>query len=319
MDCQGFIKTLHQEYRNYSVDEIPDIINEMGVPPECFQEVFNAAYDRVKTGLSRAGLDALDHYMAEVNNYPLLGEEEEKKAFTQYRRHPDKGMRNLLIKTNLRLVINIARKYINRDNKSMLLDLVEEGNIGLMIAIEKYDPNRENRFATYAAYWIKHYIQEYLYKNTSILKFSDRVFHKYLRYKKIVNHKNSVNSQVNEEELKKELNVDSYSLMVLSSLFYRPLQLEEEADTPGNGTETVSVEDRSEEMMMKNAVHERLLKALTELNERERTILDYRYGIYGEDVISLREIGDFLGISKQRVSQIEKNALKKLAAKLKKE
>lgn len=313
------MKLLQQEYRNYSVDEIPDIINEMGVPPECFQAVFNAAYDTAKTGLTRAGLDALDHYMAEVNNYPLLGEEEEKKAFTQYQRHPDRGMRNLLIKTNLRLVINIARKYINRDNKSMLLDLIEEGNIGLMIAIEKFDPSRENRFATYAAYWIKHYIQEYLYKNTSILKFSDRVFHKYLRYKKIVNHKNSTNSQVSEEELKKELNVDSYSLMVLSSLFYRPLQLEEEADSPGNGTENVSVEDESEEMLMKNAVHQRLLQALTELNERERAILDYRYGIYGEEVISLREIGDILGISKQRVSQIEKNALKKLANKLKKE
>ena len=313
------MKLLQQEYRNYSVDEIPDIINEMGVPPECFQAVFNAAYDTAKTGLTRAGLDALDHYMADVNNYPLLGEEEEKKAFTQYHRHPDRGMRNLLIKTNLRLVINIARKYINRDNKSMLLDLIEEGNIGLMIAIEKFDPSRENRFATYAAYWIKHYIQEYLYKNTSILKFSDRVFHKYLRYKKIVNHKNSTNSQVSEEELKKELNVDSYSLMVLSSLFYRPLQLEEEADSPGNGTENVSVEDESEEMLMKNAVHQRLLQALTELNERERAILDYRYGIYGEEVISLREIGDILGISKQRVSQIEKNALKKLANKLKKE
>ncbi len=313
------MKLLQQEYRNYSVDEIPDIINEMGVPPECFQAVFNAAYDTAKTGLTRAGLDALDHYMAEVNKYPLLGEEEEKKAFTQYHRHPDRGMRNLLIKTNLRLVINIARKYINRDNKSMLLDLIEEGNIGLMIAIEKFDPSRENRFATYAAYWIKHYIQEYLYKNTSILKFSDRVFHKYLRYKKIVNHKNSTNSQVSEEELKKELNVDSYSLMVLSSLFYRPLQLEEEADSPGNGTENVSVEDESEEMLMKNAVHQRLLQALTELNERERAILDYRYGIYGEEVISLREIGDILGISKQRVSQIEKNALKKLANKLKKE
>lgn len=313
------MKLLQQEYRNYSVDEIPDIINEMGVSPECFQAVFNAAYDTAKTGLTRAGLDALDHYMAEVNNYPLLGEEEEKKAFTQYHRHPDRGMRNLLIKTNLRLVINIARKYINRDNKSMLLDLIEEGNIGLMIAIEKFDPSRENRFATYAAYWIKHYIQEYLYKNTSILKFSDRVFHKYLRYKKIVNHKNSINSHVSEEELKKELNVDSYSLMVLSSLFYRPLQLEEEADSPGNGTENVSVEDESEEMLMKNAVHQRLLQALTELNERERAILDYRYGIYGEEVISLREIGDILGISKQRVSQIEKNALKKLANKLKKE
>jgi len=313
------MKLLQQEYRNYSVDEIPDIINEMGVPPECFQAVFNAAYDTAKTGLTRAGLDALDHYMADVNNYPLLGEEEEKKAFTQYHRHPDRGMRNLLIKTNLRLVINIARKYINRDNKSMLLDLIEEGNIGLMIAIEKFDPSRENRFATYAAYWIKHYIQEYLYKNTSILKFSDRVFHKYLRYKKIVNHKNSTNSQVSEEELKKELNVDSYSLMVLSSLFYRPLQLEEEADSPGNGTENVSVEDESEEMLMKNAVHQHLLQALTELNERERAILDYRYGIYGEEVISLREIGDILGISKQRVSQIEKNALKKLANKLKKE
>ncbi|MBN2726595.1 sigma-70 family RNA polymerase sigma factor [Candidatus Mcinerneyibacteriota bacterium] len=319
MDCKAYMKLLQQEYRNYSVDEIPDIINEMGVPPECFQAVFNAAYDTAKTGLTRAGLDALDHYMAEVNNYPLLGEEEEKKAFTQYHRHPDRGMRNLLIKTNLRLVINIARKYINRDNKSMLLDLIEEGNIGLMIAIEKFDPSRENRFATYAAYWIKHYIQEYLYKNTSILKFSDRVFHKYLRYKKIVNHKNSTNSQVSEEELKKELNVDSYSLMVLSSLFYRPLQLEEEADSPGNGTENVSVEDESEEMLMKNAVHQRLLQALTELNERERAILDYRYGIYGEEVISLREIGDILGISKQRVSQIEKNALKKLANKLKKE
>ncbi|HHF52182.1 MAG TPA: sigma-70 family RNA polymerase sigma factor [Candidatus Aminicenantes bacterium] len=319
MDCKVFIKTLKQKYHKYSADEIPDIINEMEVPPECFQEVFNAAYSTVKTGLSRAGLDALDHYIAEVNNYPLLGEEEEKKAFTRYQQHPDKEMRNLLIKANLRLVINIARKYINRDNKSMLLDLIEEGNIGLMIAIEKYDPSRENRFATYAAYWIKHYIQEYLYKNTSILKFSDRVFHKYLRYKKIMNNKNSSNSSVNEEELKKELKVDSYSLMILSSLFYRPLQLEEEADIPGTGTGNVSVEDQSEKMMMKNMVHERLLKALTQLSERERTILDYRYGIFGEDVISLREIGDILGISKQRVSQIEKNALKKLANKLKKE
>ncbi len=319
MDCGKYLRQAEEISKEYKVEEIPSILDSMDIPALCYHKVYMMLYQNIRIETGGQTLDALEHYMGEVNSYPLLTEKDEKKFFAEYQDGCSGEIKDLLIKTNLRLVINIAKKYINRHNNSLLQDLIEEGNIGLLVAVEKFDLSKNTRFATYAAYWIKHYIQEYLYKNSSLLKFSDRVFHKYLKYKKILKEFQNRNQPVDEELIKEELNVDDYTLMVLSSLFYQPLKLEEDNQSGYAAQENMYARDRTDDSLSQQMIHEKIVDTMWELSARERIVLDYRYGIVEKEVLSLNRIGEILGVSKQRVSQIEKSALKKLARKLKKE
>ncbi len=319
MDCKRYINKIPDDLTAYKVEDIPAIIGQIDVPPQCYHAVFNFLYQNIKIDAEVYSLDALDHYMADVNSYPLLSEADEKKVFELYQRKKSRETKNLIVKTNLRLVINIAKKYINKSNRSMLQDLIEEGNIGLLVAVEKYDLSRNTRFATYAAYWIKHYIQEYLYKNTTMLKFSDRVFHKYLKYKKIVGQYNNTNTPVDEEALKRDLNVDDYTLMILSSLFYKPVELEDEYNHNSVYDKNMYSVDNTSDDIARDMINETIKKTVDELSARERIVLGYRYGISGKETMPLSKIGEMMGVSKQRISQIEKSALNKLKKKLKKE
>lgn len=312
MSLESILKNAAIDYDALTVAQVPSVIEKLDIPPELYHQAFHYIVNRMPHRKDVSNTSLLDYYIYEINKYPVLSADEEKELFTRYTEERDMKTRNILIRSNLRLVINIARRYINKDNQSLLQDLIEEGNIGLILGVEKFDVSKNVRFSTYATYWIKHYIQEYLYKNSSSLKFSDRLFHKYLKYKKMTRSENG--EQVDEETIKKELQLDSYTLSVLATLFHKPSFSEEEYNNVINdySPQSESVDDAYSQMIKEELVLQ-LTDAVSQLDEREQEVLMYRYGMYEGNALPLNEIGEKMHISKQRVSQIEKRALRKLA------
>ncbi len=312
MNIEALMKKADIDYDALTIAEVPALIERLAVPPELYHQAFHYIVNRMPHRKEVSSSSLLDYYIFELNKYPVLNAEEERELFTRFAENRDEKTRSILIRSNLRLVINIARRYINKDNQSLLQDLIEEGNIGLILGVEKFDIAKNVRFSTYATYWIKHYIQEYLYKNSSSLKFSDRLFHKYLKYKKMTRGENGVS--VDEETIKKELQLDSYTLSVLATLFHRPSFSEEEYNNVINdySPESDTVDDTYTHMIQEE-LFAQLAEAIGELDEREQKVLMLRYGMNEGNILPLNEIGEAMHISKQRVSQIEKRALRKLA------
>ncbi len=313
MNIEALLNKAEINYDSLSIDQVPAVIERLDIPPEYYHQAFHYIVNRMPHRKDVSATSLLDYYIYEINKYPVLTAEEEKEIFTQFAQKRDEKTRNIIIRSNLRLVINIARRYINRDNQSLLQDLIEEGNIGLILGVEKFDISKNVRFSTYATYWIKHYIQEYLYKNSTALKFSDRLFHKYLKYKKLI-RSNENGETMDEETLKKELQLDSYTLSILATLFHKPTFSEEEYNDMINdySPQSDTVDDAYTQMMKEELVTQ-LAEAMSMLDEREQEVLAFRYGMYDSSPTPLNEIGEKMHISKQRVSQIEKRALRKLA------
>lgn len=326
MKCQKYLdkilKSRDNNINKVNIKEIGNILQSFDVPPECYHKIITYFLIN-KTKESKKNKDLLSYYFEELSNFPLLTKEQEKEFFKKYNETDDSikksEIKKILIESNLKLVINIAKQYINKKNSSIFEDLIEEGNIGLLVAIDKYDYTKNARFATYASYWIKHYIKSYLYKNTTLIKFSDRLFNKYLKYKKMVNKYKKNNEEVDRKKIKEELNIDSYTLSIITSLFNKPTDIEDEIKYRSDKYDNIYTEDKNFENVLKEFIHEQLVSAIKQLDEREQHILDSRYGIFGGDFKSFKEIGKKLEISKQRVSQIEKRALEKLAKILKEE
>lgn len=313
MNCSKYINKIEKniDYNNIDPNKIYSILKENNVAYECYHKLITYILKKIPNKKQTQKYNALSYYIEELNYFPVLNKEDERKIFKKYQENRNEEIKKFLIEANLKLVINLAKKYINKNNKSLLQDLIEEGNLGLLVAIDKYDVSKNTRFATYASYWIKHYIKSYLYKNITLVKFSGRVYSKYLKYKKYLNKKEKENEKVDREKLKEKLNVDSYTLMLLSSLFNKPKNIEDEIKIKAKNS-NIYTKDDSYEKIFKDLMYKRLLKAVDKLDDREKDILNSRYGIFGGDFESFRKIGNRLGISKQRVSQIEKRALEKL-------
>ena len=305
-ECRKFIEILKEKEDDFN--NLEEFLDRFAVPPECHSGLYNFFYKKLAKKNKSRSLDALALYIESINEYKILTPKEEKELFKKYQKTKDKKIKNKIVESNLRLVVNLAKKYLNDNNKSILQDLIEEGNIGLMVAVDHYDLSKGASFATYATYWIKHYIQEYLYKSASVFKFSERIFHKYQKYRKMIREANNENRTVNDREIKKKLKLNNYTLSILKTLFNTPLNIDDELQEKffKNQNETFF------DIVNKQLVIERLFNALKTLNEKEQTILKFRYGIDSDGPLSLSDIGKRLGISKQRVYQIEKRALQKL-------
>ncbi len=320
MKCKKYITDIDnkEDIESLKREDIPRILKEYQIPPECYHSIIHFLATRIKKiAKSDDKYNSLSYYFEELKNFPLLSKEQERYFFKKYNETNDENIKKVIAESNLRLVISIAKKYISDSNKSMFLDLIEEGNIGLIVAIDKYDYKRNARFATYATYWIEHYIKNYLYKNITPVKFSDRMLNKYRKYKQKVENYREKNDSVNLEKIKEELNIDNYTLMLLSSLFSQPEDIEDDIKYNANQYEAMHTEDKNYSKVVKKNLIEKVRNAVMDLDDREKEILYSRYGLYNNKFESFKDIGKKFGISKQRVSQIEKRALEKLSEKLK--
>jgi len=262
----------------------------------------------------------IETYLRDVNRVPLLTAAEEIDLSTKLLKG-DLHAREKMVRANLRLVVSIAKSYMNRG--MALLDLVEEGNLGLLKAVERFDPTRGFRFSTYGTWWIKQAIRRALVNQSKTVRIPSYMVEMIAKWKSFsAEFANRHGRAPKEAEIRKALAFPAESYKILKKTMAssiantRPISLEMMWAThdAGLADKAFVVEDEvytQEEMQMVNEL-------LGAIDEREAEILRMRYGLEDGKPLTLREIGERLGITRERVRQVEKAALRKLHDRLKK-
>jgi RNA polymerase primary sigma factor len=259
-------------------------------------------------------MDPIKAYLKDVRHIPLLSAEEELELAHKIRKG-DREARNRMIRSNLRLVISIAKRYTGLGVP--LSDLIEEGNIGLMKSVEKFDPTRGFRFSTYAAWWIKQGISRAVIDQGKMIRVPVYMNEEILRYKKVVEeltHKLKRKPIVGEIAKKLQTTVDK--VRELDNAIARMSSLDAPIGEEGDGQVMDVIEDESlvspDEHLEIFFNKERAQGFLEMLNDRERRILDLRFGLSDGQTRTLAEIAKEMGVSRERVRQIEAATIKKI-------
>jgi len=263
--------------------------------------------------------NSLESYLTQINQFPLLTPKEEFELASRYRKYNDVEAAQKLITSNLRFVVKVVFEYKSYGVK--LLDLVQEGNIGLMMAVKKFDPYKGYRFISYAIWWIRAYIQNFIIKTWSLVKIGTTQAQKKLFYKigKVRKVLESDQGDENKYELlAKELDVAKEDIVEMQQrMASRDLSLDAPFDedhelTPLDLLQEASPSQEEEliEEEEKKILEDEVFSALKRLNEKEVFVIKNR--IMADSPLTLQEIGSHLKLSRERVRQIESEALRKL-------
>jgi len=268
---------------------------------------------RLEASIERE-LDATSLYLSEIGASPLLTAEEEVK-YARLAQKGDESARRKMIVCNLRLVVKISRRYLNRG--LALLDLVEEGNLGLIRAVEKFDPERGFRFSTYATWWIRQTIERGIMNQSRTIRLPVHVvkeINAYLRKSRELAQ--SLDHEPSAEEVAEALNVDVQDVKRLMGLNERTPSMDvaygKDSDRPLVDMVADENVDDPSELLQSDAVNGHLDEWLNQLNDKQRSVIERRFGLHGFDNATLEQVAGELGVTRERVRQIQMDALKRL-------
>ena len=262
----------------------------------------------------QAPTDSLDLFLRDAGRSPLLTAAQEVKL-TKLVERGDLGAKQTMIESNLRLVVSVAKRY--RHQGLPFLDLIQEGTLGLMRAVDKFDWRRGYKFSTYATWWISQAVARGLADNASTIRMP---VHMVERRQKLDRAERMLSTELGREptsqevaeraglSLRQALEVEAAART--STSLDQPLAPQEDALF---GDMIAGDEPLPEEIIDNTFHHEVLGEALALLGEREHAVISLRFGLHGTEPKTLREIGDRLGFSRERARQLETNALKQLA------
>jgi RNA polymerase sigma-32 factor len=275
------------------------------------------------------GLEKYDHllsgglYLREINRLPLLTPEEEFKLATRYRKYNDREAAEKLATSNLRFVVKVAYGYKTYGMK--LFDLIQEGNMGLMMAVKKFDPYKGYRLISYAVWWIRAYIQNFIIKSWSLVKIGTteaqkKLFYRIGRVRKALEADGE--NEAKYERLACDLDVTKDDIVEMEQrMAERDLSLDSPLGDDHESTYLDLLQESSlnqEECLAleeeKKILDREVLSAMKRLNPKEEYVIKNR--IMSDSSLTLQEIGNHLNLSRERVRQIESEALKKLRKKM---
>ncbi len=265
------------------------------------------------------GADATHLYLSEIGASPLLTADEEKH-FARLAQKGDHAARQRMIESNLRLVVRIARRYLNRGLP--LLDLIEEGNLGLIHAVKKFDPERGFRFSTYATWWIRQTIERAIMNQAATVRLPVHVtkdINSVLRVARALRQETGRLPTARElaEHMDRDL-ADIERLLALNDrVTLRPGVGEDDSDPVDRLAER---RDREPQRCAhRDAVNELVDRWVMELSDKQRAVVERRFGLHGHRRATLEQIGSEMGVTRERVRQIQIDALTRLRVNLEKD
>lgn len=300
------VREAFRDLDDTGMDQVFEALDGLGIAVADPEEAPEGAGD---TG------DLVSLYMREIGRYPLLTADEERDLARQVR-EGDKAAFDRLASSNLRLVVSIARRYQGRG--MALMDLIQEGNLGLIKAVEKFDPDRGFRFSTYATNWIRSAILRGLANRVRPIRVPAAMYDRIARMKRVQGDLfKELGREATPEETAERMGISPEEVLEIFRYSRDPVSLEapvgEERDTSLEGF--IADEEAADplEEIARDLLGEDLQKLLSCLSPREQTVIRLRFGLEGGRCRTLEEVAGILNVTRERVRQIERKALNKLS------
>jgi len=270
-------------------------------------------------GGTATSFDSIQMYLREIGRYPLLSAAEEKTLAKRIEQG-DEEAKNLLAKANLRLVVSIAKRYVGRSQDLTLLDLIQEGNLGLFKAIEKFDWKRGYKFSTYATWWIRQAITRALADQSRTIRIPVHMVETIAKYKQVVRRlSQDLGRDPLPEEISAEMGLDIEKVYTIRNIDQDTVSLE---GSIGDEDERSTLKDfiRDEQIASpsqdasRRILRDQIIEILDDLSPKERKILEMRHGLGESDGVmhTLEEVGQEFGVTRERIRQIEAKAHEKI-------
>lgn len=264
--------------------------------------------------------DSIQMYLREIGQYPLLNAQEERDLAKRIAQG-DNEAKNLLARANLRLVVSIAKKYANRSSDLTLLDLIQEGNIGLFRAVDKFDFTKGFKFSTYATWWIRQAITRALADQSRTIRIPVHMVETIAKYKQVVRRlEQDLGRDPMPEEVAAEMGVETEKVYQIEQINQETLSLEapissgesdDDSSARGDFVADHSLPSPDQETSHRILV-EQLHEIMDDLSPKERKILEMRHGLLDGIYHTLEEVGQEFGVTRERIRQIEAKALDKI-------
>ena len=309
----------------------PDIENNILFLDELYEKFSAASIDVLEGGnllnldldlddkdLNKSTLhDSIQMYLKEIGQYPLIHAGDEKELAKRIE-HGDLEAKNLLARANLRLVVSIAKKYVGRSANLTLLDLIQEGNLGLFKAVEKFDWTKGYKFSTYATWWIRQSITRALADQSRTIRIPVHMVETISKYKQTHRRlSQDLGREPLAEEIATEMGILVEKIHVIENISQEIVSLEQPVgdDDDKSTLENFIPDDkilRPDQESSRRILSDQIREVLNELNPKERRILEMRYGLIDGIQHTLERVGEEFGVTRERIRQIEAKVHEKL-------
>jgi len=309
-DDVNFLESLYERFAIAGVDVL-----EGGMLEDAADEYL--ATRNIKDRHS-TGYDSIQIYLREIGQYPLLTAAEERELAKRIEKG-DAEARNILARSNLRLVVSIAKKYVGRSPDLTLLDLIQEGNLGLFRAVDKFDWKKGYKFSTYATWWIRQAITRALADQSRTIRIPVHMVETIAKYKQVSRRlSQALGRDPQAEEIAVEMGVEPEKIYQIEKINQDTLSLENPVGSDDDEKSTLGdfipddkipspVQESSERILS-----EQVRGILNDLSPKERKILEMRHGLMDGIYHTLEEVGREFGVTRERIRQIEAKALEKI-------
>lgn len=309
----------------------PDIENNILFLDELYEKFAIAGIDVLEGGnllnlnndltdqdLNKGSMhDSIQMYLKEIGQYPLIHASDEKDLARRIEKG-DLEAKNLLARANLRLVVSIAKKYVGRSANLTLLDLIQEGNLGLFKAVEKFDWNKGFKFSTYATWWIRQSITRALADQSRTIRIPVHMVETISKYKQTHRRlSQDLGREPLAEEIATEMGIPVEKIHVIENISQETVSLEQPVgdDDDKSTLENFIPDDkilRPDQESSRRILSDQIREVLDELNQKERKILEMRYGLLDGIQHTLERVGEEFGVTRERIRQIEAKVHEKL-------